>query len=336
MQIGNRTIGNFLKPYVIAEVSCNHGGHLETALELIEAAKWAGADAVKFQAYTPDTITLNCKKPDFIIQDGLWKGKTLYDLYKKAHTPFEWFPKIFKEAQKIGITAFASIFDLSSLLMLQGLGCPAYKIASMEIVDTPLIAHAARTGKPLIISTGMASEQEISGAYAAAQSGNVAFLHCTSEYPQTVEWSSLQSISKIRSLFRDDIPVGVSDHTPGNMVVSIAATAMGAAIIEKHLKPLASTGTEDDEFSLTPDMFKTMVELVDTAYEATLQRELTSNPSRQLRRSLYAVADIAEGETFTPENIRSIRPGFGIAPKHLPRLLGKRADKTYRKGDRIT
>lgn len=336
MLIANRTIGNFLKPYIIAEVSCNHGGDLRTALELIEAARWAGASAVKFQAYTPDTITLDCNKPDFIIQDGLWKGKTLYDLYKKAHTPFEWFPKLFKEAEKVGIPIFSSVFDRSSVDMLDALGCPAFKIASMELVDTPLIAYAARRGKPLIISTGMGSKQDISEAHKAVGTTPVAFLHCTSEYPQTVEWSDLQGIHRLRSIVGDGIPVGVSDHTPGNMIVSIAATAMGAAIIEKHLKPLASTGTEDDEFSLDPDMFKTMVELVDTAYEAVQQREFTSNPSRQLRRSLYAVIDIEEGESFTETNVRSIRPGFGIAPKHLPRLLGKRADKAYRKGDRIT
>ncbi len=336
MQIANRTIGNFLKPYVIAEVSCNHGGDLSTALELIEAARWAGASAVKFQAYTPDTITLDCRKPDFIIQDGLWKGKTLYDLYKKAHTPFEWFPKLFKEAEKVGIPIFASVFDRSSVEMLDGLGCPAFKIASMELVDTPLIAYAARRGKPLIISTGMGSKQDISEARKVAGNCPVAFLHCTSEYPQTVEWSDLGGINRLRSLLGDGIPVGVSDHTPGNMIVAVAATAMGAAIIEKHLKPLASVGTEDDEFSLDPDMFKTMVELIDTTYEAVQQREFTANPSRQLRRSLYAVADIAEGEPFTETNVRSIRPGFGVAPKHLPRLLGKRADKAYRKGDRIT
>jgi len=335
MQIEGREINNYLKPYVIAEVSCNHQGDLGTALELIEVAKWAGADAVKFQAYTPDTITLDCNKPDFIIQDGLWKGRTLYDLYKETYTPFEWFPKLFKEAKKVGIPIFASVFDRSSIDMLRELNCPAFKIASMELVDTPLIAYAARTGKPLIISTGMGSEQDISEALTAVGNHQVAFLHCTSEYPQTVEWSSLQGILKLRADLGKDIPVGVSDHTPGNLVVPVASTALGAAIIEKHLK-LKDGETEDNEFSLVPETFKSMVALVNITYEAMQQREFVSNPSRQLRRSLYAVADIEKGQTFTEDNIRSIRPGFGLSPKHLPRLLGRKASQNYRKGDRIT
>lgn len=338
MKINNREIGNHLKPYVIAEVSCNHGGDFNTAMELVEIAKWSGADAVKFQAYTPDTITLNCKKPDFIIQGGLWKGKTLYDLYSKTYTPFDWFPKLFKQAHKTGISIFCSVFDRSSVDMLDGLGCPAFKIASMELVDTPLISYAARTGKPLIISTGMGTKQDISEACKAVgvdKVGNVAFLHCTSEYPQTAEWSSLSDINGLRELLGQDIPVGISDHTPGNVVVPVVATAMGAAIIEKHL--MTSDGqTEDGEFSLTPEDFKLMTSIIATAYEATIHREFNSNPTKQLRRSLYAVADIQEGEHFTEENVRSIRPGFGLSPKHLSRLLGKKADRKYRKGDRIT
>ncbi len=337
MEIDGRKIGNYLKPYVVAEVSCNHGGDFSTALELIEVARWCGADAVKFQAYTPDTITLDCKKPDFIVQDGLWKGRTLYDLYKETYTPFEWFPKIFKEAEKVGISVFASVFDRSSVDLLDGLGAPAFKIASMELTDTPLITYAARTGKPLIVSTGMGDEQDISQAHEAVGVHQVAFLHCTSEYPQTVEWSSLEGISWLRRVLEDDkIPVGVSDHTPGNLVVPVASTALGSAIIEKHLKPLAAFKTEDDKFSLDPNAFKAMVKLIDTTYEAMQKREFASNPSRQMRRSLYAVASIAKGEAFTEANVRSIRPGFGIAPKNLPRLLGRRADRVYRKGDRIT
>ena len=336
MRIGNQEIGNFLKPYVVAEVSCNHRGDLHSALELIEIARWAGADAVKFQAYTPDTITLDCKKPDFIIQDGLWKGKTLYELYKKTHTPFEWFPRLFKQAEKTGISIFASVFDKSSVDFLDRLGCPAFKIASMELIDTPLISHAAGTGKPIIISTGMGSQREISSAYAAVGLAPVAFLHCTSEYPQTVEWSDLHGIRKLRDVIRGDVPIGVSDHTPGNVVVPVAATALGAALIEKHLKPMEASGSEDDEFSLNPEAFKAMVELVNCAHQACMQREFENNPSRQLRRSLYAVSDIKEGEPFTETNLRSIRPGYGLAPSHLSGLLGKKADKTYRKGDRIT
>lgn len=336
MEINGRSIGNHLKPYVIAEVSCNHGGDLHTALELIETAKWTGADAVKFQCYTPDTITLDCKKPDFICQDGLWKGRTLYDLYKETYTPFDWFPKIFKEAAKVGIPVFASVFDRSSVDLLNGLGAPAFKIASMELTDSPLIAYAARTGQPLIISTGMGTQQDISEAVTAVGPHPVAFLHCTSEYPQTVEWSSLDGIGKLRGVLAEGTAVGVSDHTPGNLIVPVASTALGVAILEKHLKPVAAYKTQDDEFSLDPDAFKAMVEVINTTYEAMQPREFVSNPSRQFRRSLYAVAGIAKGEAFTEQNIRSIRPGFGLAPKHLPRLLGRKADRNYRKGDRIT
>jgi pseudaminic acid synthase len=335
MKIAEREIANGLKPYIIAEVSCNHKGDLTTALDMIEVARWAGADAVKFQAYTPDTITLDCHKPDFIIQDGLWKGRTLYDLYKETYTPFEWFPKIFKQAKKIGIPVFASVFDRSSVDMLDGLGCPAFKIASMELTDTPLISYAARKGKPLIISTGMGNSQDIREAVAASRPDQVALLHCTSEYPQTVEYSTLCDINLLKVDY-PTIPIGISDHTPGNVVVPVAATGLGAAIIEKHLKTEDKSGSEDDEFSLSPEAFKSMVHLVSTTYEALQPREFITNPSRQLRRSLYAVEDIKRGETFTETNLRSIRPGFGLAPKHLPRLLGRKADKDYRKGDRIT
>jgi N-acetylneuraminate synthase len=206
----------------------------------------------------------------------------------------------------------------------------------MELVDTPLIAYAARRGKPLIISTGMGNKQDISEAYEAVGGGPVAFLHCTSEYPQTVEWSDLGGLSRLRAMLEEHTPVGVSDHTPGNLIVPVAGAALGMAILEKHLKPVAPFKTQDDEFSLEPEEFKMMVQLVATAYEAMQQREFISNPSRQLRRSLYVVADIKKGEPFTEGNIRSIRPGFGLSPKHLPRLLGKKADRAYRRGDRIT
>lgn len=339
MRIGDREIGNYLLPYIVAEISCNHLGDINLAMELIEAARWAGAHAVKFQAYTPDTLTLDCAKPDFIVQEGLWRGRTLYELYSKAYTPWDWFPKLFKHAQKCGITCFASVFDPSSVDMLEQLGCPVYKIASMEIVDTPLIKYAAKTGKPMIISTGMANEHEIISAYAAAGSNNnVAFLHCTSEYPQSVQLSYLSRINEIRGCWREgaDIPVGISDHTNGACLIPVAATAMGVAVIEKHLKLKGHTGSEDEAFSLNPDDFQAMVEGVTVIHEAMKPHEITDNPSRQLRRSLYAVADIAEGEVFTEANVRSIRPGFGLAPRYKSMLLGKKADKKYRKGDRIT
>jgi pseudaminic acid synthase len=338
MKIADRIIGPQHPPYIIAEVSCNHNGYIENALELIKAARYAGADAVKFQAYTPDTMTLDCIKPDFIIQGGIWKGQTLYDLYNKTYTPFDWFPKLFALAAKEGITAFASVFDKSAVDMLEAIDCPAYKIASMEITDTPLIAHAASKGKPLIISTGMAKLTEVMDARQAA-GPNSAFLHCTSEYPGTVELADLSGIRRLRNYLNDTFVepavVGVSDHTGDSPIVPVAATALGACIIEKHIM-LDMSETEDREFSLTPKEFKWMVTSVRSAYEAIQARDFACNPSLQFRRSLYAVEDIRCGEKITDHNIRSIRPGYGIAPKHLPRLIGKTATQNYRKGDRIT
>lgn len=335
MKIADREIKDGLPPYIIAEVSCNHMGGIENAVALIEAAKKAGADAVKFQAYTPDTITLNCNKPDFIIQDGLWKGRTLYDLYEKTHTPFEWFPKLFKAAQKEKITVFSSVFDPSSVSMLERLGCPAYKIASMEIGDTALISCAAKTKKPLIISTGMASTSEILDAKGHAPVS--AFLHCTSEYPGTTEWSDLGRIETLRSLLNRgmETPIGVSDHTK-DLVVPLVATGLKAAIIEKHIMADATNDSEDKEFSLDVKDFEAMVKLVKMAHNSIQVRKFASNPSIQFRRSLYAVQDIPEGDRFTELNIRSIRPGYGVPPKNLTKFLGKSSPQFYRRGDRIT
>jgi len=322
-------------PYIIAEASCNHGGYLDNAISLIDAAKFAGADAVKFQAYTADTLTLDCNKPDFIIQEGIWKGRNLYQLYSQTQTPFDWFPKLFKHAKKVGITIFASVFDPTSVDMLAKLNCPAYKIASMEITDIPLIKYAAAQNKPMIISTGMAELRDIRRAWEACDLTNVAFLHCTSEYPGTVEWSDLGRISLLRALLGNDCVIGLSDHTTG-LVAPIAATALFAAIIEKHLMLTPYSETEDKDFSMVPEEFRKMVNATKMTNEALALRDFSSNPSRQLRRSLYAVTDIKQGQPFTEHNLRSIRPGYGVSPTNLPRLLGKKADQNYRKGDRIT
>lgn len=335
MKIGDYKIEKGCRPFIIAEVSCNHKGKLEHAITLIKQAKQAGADAVKFQAYTPDTITLDCTKPDFIIQDGLWKGRTLYELYRSAHTPFEWFPKLFEAARKEKIIAFSSVFDYSSIDMLERLGCPAYKIASFEIVDLPLIERAAKTRKPLIISTGLARNKEVLDAHAES-GGYAVFLHCTSEYPGTVEHADLGRISRLRDLIGKDALVGISDHTSNPELVPVAATAMGAVVIEKHIKLIDDDKSEDAEFSLDLHDFKSMVNAVHKTWEALKPRENAANPSTQFRRSLYAIEDIREGETFTEDNIKSIRPGYGLPPRQLPKLLGKRADKSYRRGDRIT
>jgi N-acetylneuraminate synthase len=335
MIIDGKEIMGGLPPYIIAEASCNHGGYLDNAISLIDAAKFAGADAVKFQAYTPDTLTLNCNKPDFIVQEGLWKGRNLYELYSETHTPFEWFPKLFKYAKKTGITIFASVFDNTSIDMLAKLDCPAYKIASMEISDIPLVKYAAAQNKPMILSTGMASIPEVKDAVAACDDTNVAVLHCTSEYPGTVEYSDIGRMLLLKVLLGKDSVVGISDHTPGPVIAPIVATALCAAIIEKHIM-LDDVDTEDKEFSLKPQDFKAMVNMTKFANESLKLRDFVSNPSRQLKRSLYAVEDIRKGEAFTEGNIKSIRPGYGISPKNLPRLLGKKADQNYRKGDRIT
>lgn len=334
MKIGQREIGKGQPPYIVAELSGNHGGSLSKAKELIKAAKRAGADAVKTQCYEPDTITLDICKADFIIQEGLWKGRTLYELYGKAYTPFEWHPELYKYAEWIGITIFSSVFDYSSIDLLEKLGCPAYKIASMEIVDIPLIERAARTGKPLIISTGMASLGEIHDADIAAGNNDTAFLHCTSEYPADTDRAALSDFVDLRGRLPHR-EVGVSDHTVGP-IVPIAATALGATIIEKHLRLNNDKTSEDASFSMDEQDFATMVEATRETWLAMQSCEVNPNPSRQLRRSLYAVADIAKGETFTEENVRSIRPGYGMSPKALPRLLGKRAMHTFKKGDRIT
>lgn len=335
MKIGNYKIEKGCKPFIIAEVSCNHKGSIDNAITLIKQAKQAGADAVKFQCYTPDTITLDCTKPDFIIQDGLWKGRTLYELYSSAYTPFDWFPKLFQAARINNIIAFSSVFDASSVEMLERLGIPAYKIASFEAADTPLIEIAAKTNKPLIISTGLLRNKDVLDTATAA--GDMAcFLHCTSEYPGTVEFSDLNRMERLRQLLGPESLVGISDHTANPDLVPVAATAMGAVVIEKHIKLVGDDDGEDAAFSLTVNGFKKMVTAVNLTWQAMQVRENISNPSTQFRRSLYAVEDIMAGEPFTEHNVRSIRPGYGLPPRQLPKLLGKEADKCYRRGDRIT
>lgn len=336
MKINGRKIGANHPPAVIAEISCNHGGILDNAIRLIMAAKEAGADFVKTQCYEPDTITLDVKKPDFIIQDGLWKGKTLYELYKNAYTPFEWHKELYAAAKHTEITIFSSVFDFSSVDFLEKLGCPAYKIASFEITDLPLIKHAANTGKPIIISTGLATEAEIVEAYnTAVEHTDVALLHCTSEYPAVAANANLMRMVDIKTML-PAAEVGISDHTASTNVVPIGAAILGATIIEKHLKLNDGPKSEDDEFSLTPVEFATMVHHAKTAWFAKRPaKNPKPNPSQQFRRSLYVVKDIKRGEIITPEHVRSIRPGYGLAPKYLDDVVGKKAKQDMRKGDRI-
>lgn len=332
MEIDGVKIGAKFPPYVIAEISCNHGGDFQNAKRLIKLAKAANASACKTQCYEPQTITLNLNKPDFIVQDGLWKGRTLWELYKTAHTPFKWHPDLYKIAKDEKITIFSSVFDKSAVDYLEGLDCPAYKIASMEIVDIPLIEYVASTGKPMIISTGMANDREILDAKEAAGEQS-AFLHCMSEYPGTIETSNLGGIRHLQALLPDKT-IGLSDHSEGSLA-PIAATALGASIIEKHFGKLPGVKSEDDAFSMSVQEFARMVVYVKQTYAAMQETQGEGNPTRQVRRSLYAIDDIKKGETFTEKNIGSIRPGFGLPPKMLPSLLGRRAQQDYRKGDAL-
>ncbi len=334
MNINGREIGGNNPPYLISEISCNHCGDLDKAVALIQAAKNAGADAVKFQAYTPDTITLNYPGNDFLIKEGKWLGWTLYDLYKEAHTPFEWFPILYEEADKIELTMFASVFDRSSIDMLEHLGCPAYKIASMEIVDTPLIKYAASTKKPLIISTGMASRREIDAAYRAAGSRNVALLACVSAYPSLESEPSLRRLALLQSRYP---LVGLSDHCLWHEI-PVAATAMGAVMIEKHLCLDRDDPSQDATFSITPEDFREMCDHVNDIYESLNDSDISENEmsSRQFRRSLYVTADIEKGEKFTPENIRSIRPGYGLDPARYPTILRRKAAVDIKAGTALT
>jgi N-acetylneuraminate synthase len=335
-KIAGRPIGAGHPPYVIAELSGNHNGQLERALRLIDAAKDAGADAVELQTYTADTITIDYDGPGFTIEGGQWDGRRLHELYREAHTPWEWHPALFEHSRKIGIACFSSPFDATAVDLLEKLDAPAYKIASFEIVDLPLIRYAAQTRKPLIISTGMAKPDEIVEAVAAAHEGGasgIALLHCVSGYPTPAEEANLARIPALAAIH--DCTIGLSDHTLGTGV-PVAATALGATIIEKHVTLARADGGPDASFSLEPHEFATMVQGVRTAHVALGRADYGQAPSERasmvFRRSLYAVKDIAAGDMLTNENVRSIRPGYGLAPKHLPDLLGRRARAVIARG----
>ena len=315
-------------PYVIAEMSANHNGNIETALMIIEAAKHAGADAVKLQTYRPDTITLDCDSEDFRIHGGLWDGRTLYDLYKEAHMPWEWHAPLFAHARKHGITIFSSPFDNTAIDLLEDLNAPAYKIASFEAVDLPLIKYAASTGKPMIISTGMADAEEIQEAIDAARAGgckDLAILHCVSGYPAPAADYNLHTIPDMIKRF--GLVTGLSDHTLDN-TTAITSVAMGASIIEKHFTLNRKGGGPDDSFSLEPAELAALCSGVETAWSALGQvnygRKSSELANVKFRRSLYFVKDLKAGDVITADSLRSVRPGFGLAPKHLASILGRR------------
>ena len=333
MEIAGRKLGGKERPYIVAEISGNHAGDIKNAIRLIKEAKAAGADAVKTQCYSPDSMTLDCDKIDFIVQDGLWAGQSLYELYTKACTPPEWHETLYKAAADEGITIFSSVFDVRDLDLLEKLGCPAYKIASFEIVDLPLVAEVATIGKPMIISTGLASSKEVVEAAEVIEGTEACFLHCTAGYPASVDKAGLDRIGSLQTLLDGKYLIGISDHTE-DLMVPIAATAKHVAMIEKHLR-LDDVVGEDYDFSLNPEDFETMVEAVKLVHAGCRYEQTVRGPLRQFRRSLYAVEDIEEGEALTIDNIRSIRPGFGLAPKFIAEVLGTAAKKSYKRGDAI-
>lgn len=328
ISIKGRRIAEDAPPYVIAELSANHNGRYETAARIIEEAVKAGADAIKLQSYRADTITLNCDGEDFQIHGGLWDGKTLYKLYEEAHMPWEWHKPLFEHARNLGITIFSSPFDNTAIDLLEDLNAPAYKIASFEAVDLPLIKYAASTGKPMIISTGMADEQEIQEAIDAAREGGckeLAILHCVSGYPAPAEDYNLRTIPDMQRRF--GVPVGLSDHTLDN-TTAIASVALGACIIEKHFTLDRNGGGPDDSFSLEPADLVSLCNGARTAWEALgnidYGRKSSEQGNVQFRRSLYFVKDLAAGEVVTADAVRSVRPGFGLPPKYWDQILGRR------------
>ncbi len=326
--IAGHPIGSSLPPYVIAEMSANHNGNIETAFRIIEKAKQCGADAVKIQTYTADTITLKSDKPDFQINDGLWAGRTLYELYEWAHTPWEWHAPLFEHARKVGITIFSSPFDKTAVDLLENLNTPAYKIASFEAVDLPLIKYVASTGKPMIISTGMADAEEIEEAITAARDGGckqLAILHCVSAYPAPAGDYNLRTIPDMIQRF--GLITGLSDHTSDN-TTAIASVALGASIIEKHFTLDRNGDGPDDSFSLEPAELAALCQRARTAWDALGWVDYGCKSSEQgnvkFRRSLYFVKAMKAGEMVTAESIRSIRPGYGLAPKYIDRIVGRK------------
>ncbi|WP_376797505.1 pseudaminic acid synthase [Thermogemmatispora sp.] len=337
MKIGNRHVGSGHPVFIIAELSANHNNDFDHAVKLVQIAKEIGADAIKLQTYTPDTLTIKCDADYFRVSEGLlWSGKSLYDLYAEAYMPWEWQPKLKKIADELGIMLFSTAFDSTAIEFLEEMNVPAHKVASFEITDIPLIEEMAKTGKPLIISTGMATLGEIDEAVnAALRAGarDIALLKCNSAYPAPPEEMNLKTLPHLAQAF--GLPVGISDHTLG-IAVPIASVALGCSIIEKHLTMSRAIPGPDSAFSLEPNEFRAMVEGVRTAERAlgcvsySLGQEEAR--SRVFRRSLFVVEDVKAGETFTEKNVRSIRPGHGLPPKHMKNVLGRKAATDVSKG----
>jgi len=338
--IDGRKVGADYSPYVIAEMSANHNGDINNAFKIIDMAKSSGADAVKMQTYTPDTLTIDCDLSDFQLTDGLWAGRSLYELYQEAYTPWDWHKLIFDYAKKVGITIFSSPFDNTAVDLLEDLDTPAYKIASFEAVDLPLIKYVAKTGKPMIISTGMADAEEIQEAIDAAREGGckqLAILHCVSGYPAPAEDYNLRTLADMQTHFQ--VPVGLSDHTLDN-TTAITSVAMGACIIEKHVTLDRNGGGPDDSFSLEEPELKALCDNAKTAWKALGQVDYGRKSSEQgnvkFRRSLYFVKDIKAGETIIAEHVKSIRPGYGLAPKFYDDVIGKTINQNIQRGTPVS
>ena len=341
IEVGSRRIGPEYPVYVIAEMSANHNQDFDRASRIIEAAKEAGADAVKLQTYTPDTMTIPCDDEYFRIGKGtLWEGRNLHDLYGEAHTPWKWQPKLMKVANELGLDLFSTAFDPSAVEFLEEMNVPVHKVASFEIVDIALIEHMARTGKPVIISTGMATLAEIEEAVVAARDAGatqIALLKCTSAYPAPPEEMNLRTIPHLAQAF--NTPVGLSDHSLG-IAIPVAAVALGACIVEKHFTLSREAPSPDSAFSLEPHEFKAMVDAIRVAEQALGEVSYETGEqgakSRIFRRSLFVVKDMKAGEVFTEENVRSIRPGYGLPPKYLKDVLGRRAARNVESGTQLS
>ncbi len=340
LTIADREIARDRPPFVIAELSGNHNGDIDRARRLLDAAASAGADAVKLQTYTPDTITLDHDGPGFTLGEGPWAGRRLYDLYREAHTPYAWHAPLFAHARAAGLIVFSSPFDETAVDLLESLDAPAYKIASFEAADHPLIARAARTGRPLIVSTGMTTREEIARALATAHlngDGGVALLHCTSAYPAPLADANVAMVARLAEDFA--CVAGLSDHTPGTLA-AVTAVALGAAIVEKHVTLARADGGPDASFSLEPDELAQLVRDCRSAFEARgeadYRRSGVEQANRQLRRSLYVVRDVPAGAALTAADVRSIRPGFGLEPGRLPEVLRRRAARPLTRGEPLT
>ncbi|RRN66445.1 pseudaminic acid synthase [Caulobacter sp. 602-1] len=337
IEIAGRKIGADYPPYVICELSGNHNGSLERCLSMVDAAADTGCDAIKIQTYTADTITLDVDRPEFRIRGGLWDGRTLYELYAEAHTPFEWHAAIFERARQRGVTIFSSPFDETAVDLLDALDAPAFKIASFEAVDLPLIRYAASKGKPLIISTGMANLREMQTARdtaLAAGAAGVLLLHCVSSYPATFADANVRTVPDMAARF--GCPIGLSDHTPGT-AASVAAVSLGACVIEKHFTLARADGGPDAAFSLEPAEFKALVDDTKNAWAALGAAHYDVLGAEQgsllFRRSLYVTADVKAGEPLSRANIRSVRPGNGLPPAELDNVLGKTATRDLARGE---